>query len=192
MDRPIKILFAGEGGQGVQTIAKLIAKSAFKQGLQTIYIPNFGVEQRGGVSMAFVQIWDKTIDAPKFEKADIAVILSDRAYERSTRHLGKETKLIYDPFTVVSSIESIKSTFDNSYEILATETARSQGMDRSVNVLIMGAFCDLAQILDKEIILELMHGQFQKYYDKKPELKELNSRAFKLGERLMPGGESGE
>lgn len=192
MNRPLKILFAGEGGQGVQTIAKLMTQAAFKQGLKTIYIPNFGVEQRGGVSMAFVQIGEMEIDSPKFQIADIAVVLSDRAYQRMNMHLDKKTKVVYDPYTVSSSVEEIKKTVEESYEILATETSKAQKMPRSANVLIMGAVNDLASIVDREILINEMHNKFKKYYEKKPELKELNVRAFKLGERFMPGGETGE
>ncbi|PIU02197.1 ketoisovalerate oxidoreductase, partial [Candidatus Shapirobacteria bacterium CG09_land_8_20_14_0_10_49_15] len=52
----MKIIFAGEGGQGVQVIAEILAKAAFWDGQPSLYIPNFGVEQRGGVSLAFVVI----------------------------------------------------------------------------------------------------------------------------------------
>ena len=45
----IKIVLAGEGGQGVQIIANMLAESAYAEGKEAAYIPNFGVEQRGGI-----------------------------------------------------------------------------------------------------------------------------------------------
>ena len=48
-----KIVLAGEGGQGVQSIAKILVEAGYEAGKQILYIPNFGVEQRGGVSIAF-------------------------------------------------------------------------------------------------------------------------------------------
>jgi len=92
----IKIALAGEGGQGVQSIAEILAEAANEEGKNALYIPNFGVEQRGGVSIAFVQISDGPIGAPKFLKADILIPLSPRAVKRTKMHAGKDTVYIYD------------------------------------------------------------------------------------------------
>ena len=46
MAKVVKIALAGEGGQGVQSIAEILAEAANEQGKQALYIPNFGVEQR--------------------------------------------------------------------------------------------------------------------------------------------------
>ncbi len=192
MDRPLKLLFAGEGGQGIQTIAKLFSKAAFEQGLHTIYIPNFGVEQRGGVSLSFVQIWDQPIDAPKFQVADVLVVLSDRSTKRVVDNFDSETKVIYDPFTVKETVDLLKAKSKNLFEIQATETSATQLTPRSANVLIMGAVSDLTNVVKRELLVAEMHKKFGKYYEKKPDLEELNERAFKLGERFMPGGETGE
>lgn len=96
MAKVVKIALAGEGGQGVQSIAEILAEAANEEGKQALYIPNFGVEQRGGVSIAYVQISDGTIGAPKFQKADILIPLSPRAVKRTKMHAGKNTLYIYD------------------------------------------------------------------------------------------------
>lgn len=94
----IKILLAGEGGQGVQSIAEILAAAANHSQKEALYIPNFGVEQRGGISMAYLQLTDseKKIGAPKFEIADFLVALSSRALARTRHHAGKDTVYIYD------------------------------------------------------------------------------------------------
>ncbi|VBB06263.1 pyruvate ferredoxin/flavodoxin oxidoreductase [Lucifera butyrica] len=96
MGNVIKIALAGEGGQGVQSIAEILAEAANEEGKNALYIPNFGVEQRGGVSIAFVQISDGEIGAPKFQKADILVPLSPRSVKRTQMYAGKNTVYIYD------------------------------------------------------------------------------------------------
>ncbi len=90
----IKVLIAGEGGQGIQAIAEILAKAAFLENKKALYIPNFGVEQRGGVSLAFVIIDDKPVVYPKFAKADILAILSNRSWERIKDYVGPQTKVI--------------------------------------------------------------------------------------------------
>ena len=74
-----KIVLAGEGGQGVQSIAKILVEAGYEAGKEILYIPNFGVEQRGGVSIAFCQIADERIGEPRYSKGDIIIMLSDRA-----------------------------------------------------------------------------------------------------------------
>jgi len=96
MAKPIKIALAGEGGQGVQLVAELLAEAAHQEGKEAIYIPNFGVEQRGGVSIAYVQIADEYIGAPRFKEGDIVVALSDRAITRVQPHVGPDTVFVYD------------------------------------------------------------------------------------------------
>lgn len=96
MGKTMKIALAGEGGQGVQSVAEILAEAANEDGKQALYIPNFGVEQRGGVSIAYVQIGDENIGAPKFNAADILIPLSPRAVERTKEHAGKDTVYIYD------------------------------------------------------------------------------------------------
>lgn len=96
MAKVIKIAIAGEGGQGVQSIAEILAEAANEEGKNALYIPNFGVEQRGGVSIAFVQISDGDIGAPKFQKADILIPVSPRAVARTAMYAGKDTVYIYD------------------------------------------------------------------------------------------------
>ncbi|HMM22848.1 MAG TPA: 2-oxoacid:acceptor oxidoreductase family protein [Selenomonadales bacterium] len=96
MAKVVKIALAGEGGQGVQSIAEILAEAANEEGKNALYIPNFGVEQRGGVSIAYVQISDGAIGAPKFQRADILIPLSPRAVKRTKMHAGRETVYIYD------------------------------------------------------------------------------------------------
>lgn len=96
MAQAIRIALAGEGGQGVQSIAEILAEAANDLGKQALYIPNFGVEQRGGVSIAYVQIGDKQIGAPKFKTADILIPLSPRSVARTKQYAGKDTIYVYD------------------------------------------------------------------------------------------------
>lgn len=78
----MKILIAGKGGQGVQTLAQILARAAFKAGCQVSLIPNYGLEQRGGMSLAYLQISQEKIAYPRFSKPDILVIMSAQVKPR--------------------------------------------------------------------------------------------------------------
>lgn len=106
--RPTRFLIAGEGGQGIQTAAQVLAKAAFEEGKSVLYIPNFGVEQRGGASIAFLVIDKEPVVYPKFEKADILVILSERIKKRVKRYQSSKTEVISDQNNI-SALKKILS-----------------------------------------------------------------------------------
>ena len=89
----IKILLSGDGGQGIQLMSDIICRSAIEQGFFVSHIHNYGLEQRGGVSLAFIQISDSEIAYPKFSKPDILVILSQQAEERTRQYQIANCKL---------------------------------------------------------------------------------------------------
>ena len=67
-----------------------------KRGKEVLYIPNFGVEQRGGVSIAFCQIADTKIGEPRYSKGDIVIMLSDRALDRCETYVDESSTIVYD------------------------------------------------------------------------------------------------
>jgi len=78
----LNILFAGEGGQGIQLISDIVCEAVLERGWYVSQIPNFGLEQRGGVSLSFVKISNTKIVYPKFALPQITVVMSAQAQER--------------------------------------------------------------------------------------------------------------
>jgi len=108
----LKVLLAGDGGQGVQTMADLICRTAFAKNLEVTHIPNYGLEQRGGASLSFIQISDDKIGYPKFSQADLLVILSNQGRERSLQYQIDSTKII-DVKELKNEIEDKKINLQN-------------------------------------------------------------------------------
>ena len=153
----IKILIAGEGGQGIQVIAEILAKAAFLENKKALYIPNFGVEQRGGVSLAFVVIDDKQVAYPKFEKADILAILSERSRERVQVYLDDKTKLILGP-----AVNKKEVDFPN----------------KSWNILVLGQINKEGKIVNKENLIKAMEERFTKQFTQNPQLRGIDIKAL--------------
>ncbi len=183
--KAIKILLVGEGGQGVQTIAKLLAKSAFEAGYHASYIPNFGTEQRGGISLAYVQVSCSPIIYPKFQTADVYMILSSRDIERSLRYIGKNTHIVYDKNLISPEVQSsLQSRSSNMAAMNAFETAIKELTERSFNIILLGI---LTGLVDKDLSEQVrtnMDKKFGEHYTENPKLKELNSMAFDIGIKL--------
>src|SRR5262249_40614111 len=110
MAEPYKIVVCGEGGQGALSIAKILAYAAWLEGNKSVSVPYFSTEKRGGVSMAFAQIGDDEIPFPKFSKADLWVVMSQRSIDRIYDYLQDGTTVIVNSYLVkdLSRIEKWK------------------------------------------------------------------------------------
>jgi 2-oxoglutarate ferredoxin oxidoreductase subunit gamma len=179
-----KIVLAGEGGQGVQSVAEIIAEAANVEGRQALYIPNFGVEQRGGVSVAFVQIGDKEIGSPKFQTGDIVVALSDRAVHRTRQYAGPQTIFVYESSAGVEE-RDLPRDAARVLPIPAIDVAKKELHPRVFNILIMGAVVGATGVISLERIKEAVERKLGYKFEKQPELRELNFRALERGMQLV-------
>lgn len=184
MGQNVKIALAGEGGQGVQSVAMILTEGAYDSGKEAIYIPNFGVEQRGGVSIAFVQIADTPIDAPKFKTGDIVIALSDRAILRTGMYVGPETIFIYDESTHVGTGE-LPSQARKMLPIPAIALAKKEFHPRVFNIIILGAMLGISKVLTKEQAQKAIEKKLGYKFEQNPKLREMNFQALSRGMALV-------
>lgn len=206
-----KLVVAGEGGQGVQALAETLALAAYLGGLNAIYIPNFGIEQRGGVSLAMVQIAPGEIGSPKFLKADLIVALSGRSLERCRQYASPETTILYDSSLIEAPEVSDKVVGLQSYDTVAPELfagmsgrirrevaappagfnrllalpaadlARKQLHPRVFNMVVLGAILALVDLVSLSLAKEALIEKLNHRFEKESQLKELNFKALDLG-----------
>lgn len=175
----LNIIIAGEGGQGVQKIAEILAQAAFAQGFKTTYIPNFTVQQRGGVSLAFVRIAEQPIVYPKFEKAGLAIVLSGRSVEHIKKFLTRDTKMIYNNTLVSESdLQGLESR--ELYRVDATKIAK-QINPLVFNIIMLGKIVKEIGIIKLQVIQEELKKVFGSKYKEKPELETQNNKALEIG-----------
>nr|WP_218076157.1 2-oxoacid:acceptor oxidoreductase family protein [Desulfuribacillus stibiiarsenatis] len=179
-----KIALAGEGGQGVQSVAEILAEAANAEGREAIYIPNFGVEQRGGVSIAFVQIDDQRIGSPKFKTADIVIALSGRAIPRTAQYVDERTVFIYDSAIEVNDDELPKNA-KKILSIPALEVAQNELHPRVFNIIILGAVLEATKVVTLEQAKAAIEEKLGHKFAQKPELRDLNYRAMERGIELV-------
>lgn len=184
MAKEFKIALAGEGGQGVQSVAGILVEAANDKGREALYIPNFGVEQRGGVSIAFVQIADEKIGSPKFKKADIVIALSDRSVRRTAQYVDERTTFVYD-----SSIEGVEQDLPENakeiYAIPAINVAKNELHPRVFNIVILGAVIAATQVIDGESAKEAIEKKLGYKFEQDPKLRDLNFKALDRGVELV-------
>jgi len=161
---PMKILIAGDGGQGIQIVADVICRAVFENNKHVTHIPNYGLEQRGGVSLAFIQISDRGIMYPKFTKPDILVVMSDQARERTKIYQSESGKI----FDIKDQMEEIN---------------KSNISVQSQNIFFLGLLSKLLEyegFLKTNETLLLLSGRLKS----KPGWEE-NEKAFEAGKNII-------
>lgn len=162
----MKILLVGEGGQGVQLAAEVLAHAAFLENKNSSFIPNFGVEQRGGVSLAFVKINEGSY--PKFDKADVLAIFCDRAFERVKNYVGQGTKIIAGP--------GVSEEMVNEKWLMVNDKSLPA---KVWNILILARIVEISGIVNKESIRKALEDSLGEKFKENPNLRELNLKALK-------------
>lgn len=179
----IRIALAGEGGQGVQSIAEILAEAAYSEKRETLYIPNFGLEQRGGVSIAFIQFSDTRIGAPKFSKADVVIALSERAIPRTAVYSDENTIFVYDA-SIDASPDILPKTYKRIIPIPALSIAKNEMHPRVFNIIIMGAVIGLTNPVSFEAAKQALVHKLEHKFAQDPSLKDLNFKALERGKKV--------
>lgn len=174
-----RILISGEGGQGIQAMSKILSTAAHMSGMKSLYVPNYGVEQRGGVSLGFVQISNLEIGFPKFQNADIMVILAERAIPRVREYITKDTLIIHDE-TLVSE-DSLKDIKNQKIAVPALKIAEEKLTGRVMNMIVLGFLADIVGGISKDCLQEAVNEGLAGKYKESPELKHFNERAIEIG-----------
>lgn len=156
----LKILLSGDGGQGIQTIADIICRAVFENNWFVSHVPNYGLEQRGGVSLSYIQISDEEIIYSKFKQPDILVIMSDQARERIKQYAM--------PQVTVFDIKELEE------KMLEQKIAK-----QSFNIYILGL---LAKVLEEKniVAVEKLYELVKNKLEKKNGWQE-NNKAFEMG-----------
>lgn len=184
MAKEFKIALAGEGGQGVQSVAGILVEAANDSGREALYIPNFGVEQRGGVSIAFVQIADEKIGSPKFKKADIVIALSDRAVRRTAQYVNGNTSFVYDA-AIQGVDEDLPQEAAKVYAIPAIEVSKTELHPRVFNVVILGAVIEATKVIELDSAKKAIEKKLGYKFEQDPKLRDLNFKALEKGVELV-------
>lgn len=168
----------------MQTVGEVLAEAAYSAGLEAMYIPNFGVEQRGGVSLAYVQMGEEPVTAPKFRFADVVVALSPRSVARSARYVNEDTTFVYE----ASGEDTGVSAAGRARRVMglpAVRVAREELSPRVFNMVILGAIWALVPVMPLEEVKKAVESHLGYKFAVQPELRDLNFRAIARGKELV-------
>lgn len=118
MNNTVEIRIAGIGGQGIIQTGVILALAGVYNGKNVSQASTYGPESRGTPSRTDVIFSDAEIDYPYIEKADILIVMAQKAYELYHRDLKDGGKLFYDPEKV-----KVDMPDNNTFAIPASELA---------------------------------------------------------------------
>lgn len=176
-----RVVIAGEGGQGIQTIAKIISTACFDSGLFCSFLPSFGVEQRGTPSVAFLTISSQKLYQPTFNVADIVMVLSERAMKPVIKYINPNTTIIFD-----SSIIPMESLPKNTFKYLAAplaEYASTKFTPKVINIVAISILTRMIKLNDKTVWAQTLKTLDSKFKSK--EILQINKEAFEFGLYLV-------
>lgn len=171
----VSIKFAGAGGDGAQTIAKLTCAAAINEGMDSTYIPSYGPESRGGTSYADVHIAREEVLSPAVPDPHALVVFNPPSMEKFARTVRPGGVIVYDT-SVISELPEL----DADVQIVGvpfTQIARDMGNIRVKNIIALGALQAATGFMEKESLLTALDQALRA----KPDLVELNHQAFDRG-----------
>ena len=181
------VILAGVGGQGVLSIAAIIAQAAVESGLEVRQSEVHGMAQRGGAVLAHLRIADKSIASDLVPKGGADLILSMEPLEslRYSAWLSPKGALVCaaEPFINIPNYPEIGGIlkaiqgFPIHRIVEAAALAKQAGFAKSVNMVMVGAASAFLPIT-VETLEETIKNTFA---HKDAAAVESNLKAFSLG-----------
>lgn len=143
-----EVRIAGFGGQGIVLSSIIIGKAAsiFHDGHATM-TQSFGPEARGGSSSTQLILSDRPVLYPYVRQTDILVALSQEALSRFMPELKPDGVLLIE-----QDLVHLKHLGPGvrAYGVPATRLAEQLGKRMVLNVVMVGFFAAVTQLLDSE------------------------------------------
>ena len=183
------VVLAGVGGQGVLSVAAIIAQAAVREGFEVRQSEVHGMAQRGGAVLAHLRIADadRTIASDLVPRGSADLILSMEPLEslRYTGWLSPDGALVSAAEPLINipnypDMNGIIKTIENfpKYRIVeATVLAKEAGLAKSVNMVMVGAASAFLPI-GSEILEDTIKKTFA---HKDNATVEANIKAYRLG-----------
>jgi 2-oxoglutarate ferredoxin oxidoreductase subunit gamma len=171
------VVCAGFGGQGVLLIGKVLAYAGMKAGKEVSWFPSYGPEMRGGTANCTVVISDRPIGSPVIQHPRSLIAMNLPSLDKFEPMLRADAFLLIN----TSLVNREPSREDLTVlKIPANTIAIEEGNPRAANMVALGAYVGGTGIVEPEVVEEILEKEF----GRKPEVLEINLKAFRRGYEL--------
>lgn len=190
------LVIAGVGGQGNIVASQAIAQCAMDAGFTVVNTETKGAAQRGGSVLSHVRLADREIYSPIVPQGQADVLLGFEPLE-ALRYIGilnKSGQYIINMAPVPTILANMKiDTYPTEqeiwdevasrglkgYRINATLAAKDLGNVLLTNVIMLGAFTAISDVLQADAILNKLLSMVD------PKFHEADIQAFNRGREII-------
>lgn len=174
-----EMIVAGFGGQGVLSMGMTLAYAGMVEGKEISWMPSYGPEMRGGTANCITIISDHKISSPILSEFDTAIVLNQPSMEKFASRVKPGGLLLYDSGSI---LQPSSRTDIDMVGIPATREAMALKNPKTMNMIMLGAYLYLRNVVGMESVLE---GLTQVLPEKYHHLMPLNKLALERGEELV-------
>jgi len=175
----ISLKLAGAGGDGAQTAAMIITRSAINEGYDSTHIPSYGPESRGGTSYADVHVAVKEVLSPAAPHPHVLVAFNAPSLAKFGPTVQAGGVVLYDS-SVISAEPDGLAPGVRTVAVPFAAVAKDLGTALVKNVVALGALQGATKIFPKQTFLTAVRGALTY----KRSMIPINEEAFELGAEL--------
>ena len=182
------IILSGVGGQGILSVATIIGDAATRSGITLKQAEVHGMSQRGGDVQSNLRLSDGEIssDLIALGGSDMVISLEPMEALRYLPYLSKDGWIITSstPFINIPNypdVDSLMTELKSLPHVVVIDVegmAKENHLNRSANVILLGAAAPYLRILDAAVLRESVGRVFSA---KGESVVEANLKAFDLG-----------
>ncbi|MCP4364189.1 MAG: 2-oxoacid:ferredoxin oxidoreductase subunit gamma [Planctomycetes bacterium] len=173
-----KVILVGYGGQGMMLFGRILARAAMLDGKYVTFFPSYGTEVRGGAACYHLIVSTNEIHSPVVEEADTLIAMNQPSYLKLKDYMKPNSLLLLNSSMVkVDDPPGVKV-----YRLPATEMANELGNVVASNMIMMGAYNYIKNIIPMELFLDCLEKVLR---GKKAALYEINKLALERGENYI-------
>lgn len=174
-----QVIIAGFGGQGVMSMGQLLTYAGMLEDKKVSWLPSYGPEMRGGTANCNVIVSDDPVGSPVVTEADTAIIMNLPSLDKFEDNVVKDGILLIN-----SSLVDKKSSREdvNVYEIPANDIANELGNLKIANMVMLGGYIELTNIVSKDSIIESLKKVLG---PSKEKFIPINEEALKRGAEIV-------
>ncbi len=178
-----EVVMAGFGGQGLMMIGKLFALAGLEEGKEVTWLPSYGPEMRGGTANCMVVVSEKPIGSPLIPSPSGGIVMNRPSHDKFAETIKPGGILV-----VNSSLIPNKSSRKDMtcFRIRANDIAMKAGSGKSANLVMLGAYIGMNEIVKAKTVLKAI----KKAFASKKQFIDVNCKTFMEGYKLAKAGKS--
>ena len=174
-----RLLFAGSGGQGVLTIGNILGNAAMLEDFHVTFLPEYGAAMRGGTANCTLCISDEVIASPVVSSPDFLLSMNQPSVLSFINRLQPGGRMMYNS----SIVDEVPVRGDiSTFAVPASELAQEMGSARSTNMIILGSFVKLSNVVK----IETLKDSIQMLMGRKKKVAESVIKALLIGYDKFP------